>query len=274
MLGRLKFSRKEGYFFTPFPVDLVMRDPKDTKAIVIFVRLPKPGQVKTRLAKGIGKENACIIYDYCAKRVMREMTKLPRTTCYVFFSVAEEKVEVERWIRDMGIFGNDLKIYPQKQVENLGLRIVDAFKTVYLLGHRAIGIVGTDIPDLSSDVVCLAYEAMDAKKCRSNSPQAILGPSLDGGFYMMLLDLGCSGSRSEISDDLFDGVSWSNERTMEQTIDALKEKGFDINQSANLPILRDIDELEDLKQWSQEQEINCPGNEMLQLATSILQNNR
>jgi glycosyltransferase A (GT-A) superfamily protein (DUF2064 family) len=248
-----------------------MKDPKDTKAMVVFVRLPKPGQVKTRLAKGIGKENACIIYDYCAKRIMREMSKLPRTTCYVFFSVAEEKLEVERWIRDAGIFGNDPNVYPQKQVENLGLRIVDAFKTVYRLGHREIGIVGTDIPDLSSDVVCLAYEAMDAKKCPYNSPRAILGPSLDGGFYMMLLDLGCSGSRFEIPDNLFEGVLWSNESTMKQTIDALKEQGFDINQASNLPILRDIDELEDLKQWSQEQEKNCPDNEMLQLATSILQ---
>eukprot|EP00890_Picochlorum_soloecismus_P004560 jgi/Picsp_1/5104/NSC_02467-R1_cytoplasmic protein len=249
-----------------------MEDRRKTKAIVIFVRHPKPGQVKTRLAKGIGKENACIIYDYCAKRVMREMAKLPGTACYVFFSVAEEKFEVERWIREIGVLGKEPKLYPQKQVENLGLRIVDAFQTVNRLGHREIGIVGTDIPDLSSDVVCQAYEAMEAMKSCSDSPRGILGPSLDGGFYMMLLDFRSSGSRFEIPDDLFDGVLWSNESTMKDTIDALKQKGIDIDQVSNLPILRDIDELEDLKNWCQEQDINCSDNEMLRLATSILTN--
>lgn len=249
-----------------------MNDRRETKAIVIFVRHPKPGQVKTRLAKGIGNENACIIYDNCARRIMREMAKLPGTTCYVFFSVAEEKVEVERWIRDIGVFGQGPELYPQKQVANLGSRIVDAFQTVYRLGHKVIGIVGTDIPDLSSDVVCQAYEALDAMESCSDSPRGILGPSIDGGFYLMLLDFGVRGSSFEIPDDLFDGVLWSNERTMKDTVDALVQKGFDLDQVSILPTLRDIDELEDLKIWCHEQEKNCSNDEMLQLATRVLTN--
>ena len=134
--------------------------PPGNLGIIVFLRYPLPGQVKTRLAKTVGDARACEIYRACAEGVLKAVCRFAaRGRCaklYVFFSVAEEAGEVEDWVRSsvssVPKLG-EITFRPQKQTACLGARMADAFSYVERRGHGRICILGTDVPDLGDDRV-------------------------------------------------------------------------------------------------------------------------
>ena len=56
-------------------------------ALIIFLKYPEPGKVKTRLAKDIGNEKACAIYKLLAENVIKNiLTKIQEHMMYISFS--------------------------------------------------------------------------------------------------------------------------------------------------------------------------------------------
>lgn len=216
--------------------------------MIVFLRCPKPGQVKSRLARRIGADNACTIYEECAKRVLRRMHGIRGSaTCFVFYSVAEEKEDVGNWLGAIGCSALTEDMCAQKQSDNLGDRIIDAFRVVRGKGYSIIGIVGTDVPDLEG---CIVQKAIDAVLHASEEKKkngAVLGPSMDGGFYAMILD--CRGMN--IQEGALDGIPWSTDTVLGETSEALGRAGYLVisSEDAGIPFLRDIDEFEDLCEW-------------------------
>ena len=253
-------------------------DPRASLGMIVFLRCPKPGQVKTRLAKTVGDERACCIYEACAEGVLRGLAQLVErlgtARLYVFFSVAEEATDVERWVGrcvDAGEGAGDsgrswITYHPQRQTGCLGERMVDAFSFVEAQGHARIGIVGTDVPDLADESVVLAgLRALGEAEERDNADgreervaakgtqciKAVLGPSIDGGFYMLLVS-GVGNGFFGAHGDLFQGIVWSTETVMVETSRALKRAGVDVIDGNYVPRLRDLDEWEDVSAWMEE----------------------
>jgi uncharacterized protein len=226
----------------------------DDVAVILFLRCPKPGQVKSRLAKSIGNDLACEVYEQCAIRILQSVLSIPdRYNCFVFYSVSDEKDEVKEWLNLHGcidsVAGCQAQLVCQLQSDCLGDRLVDAFEHVSKLGYRMIAVLGTDIPDLNAETLQRGIEALNrigSDKC------ALLGPSIDGGFYMMIL---ASNNPNSISEGLHLGaVEWSTSTVYENTSKALVANGYRVlsRAEAGLPDLRDFDELEDLIEWHQD----------------------
>lgn len=218
-------------------------------AVIVFLRCPKPGQVKSRLAKTIGNELACQVYELCAVRVLKSILSIPsQYSCFVFYSVSDEESEVKEWLDSHGCLGSVAGCHAQVQSDCLGERIVDAFRHVARLGYDTIAIVGTDIPDLTAGVLQMGIDILDRDgrgKC------ALLGPSIDGGFYMMILR---GSDHISVIDSLsLDGIEWSTSTVYEDTCKTLAAEKFTVlnKASSGIPCLRDIDVLEDLIQWHQ-----------------------
>lgn len=264
--------------------------------VIVFLRCPKPGAVKTRLARTVGDERACDIYEACAAGVLGGLLRLVATLggarLYVFFSVAEEAEEVKHWVErcireepvvgiGVGAGGHSrsfpISYHPQKQTGCLGERMVDAFSFVEAQGHTWIGIFGTDVPDLANESVVLAglralgwdfggaEEGGEGTKMTSKSAgggvRALLGPSQDGGFYMLLMT-GVEGGFVGAHRDLFRGIEWSTGTVLEETSKALKRAGIETIETSEtvetvdvdeVPRLRDLDEWEDVVAWMEEQ---------------------
>lgn len=274
--------------------------------IIVFLRFPKPGApVKTRLAQTVGKKRACGMYKACAEGVLGGLEELVETLgrakvrLYVFFSEAGEAKDVKRWIEGClelkeiavgagaGTTGPSFPIsyHPQKQTGCLGDRMVDAFSFVESQGHAWVGIVGTDVPDLSEKlmvmtglgalgwdfdrVVCDRLRVFAERcKCGSSRPveenrkggekrkregagkgvRAVLGPSVDGGFYMLLMS-GLDGGFFEAHPDLFDGIKWSTKTVFKETSEALARAGIDLVDGDRVPCLRDVDTWKDALAW-------------------------
>jgi len=66
----------------------------------------------------------------------------------------------------------------------------------------------------------------------------VLGPARDGGYYLI--------GMSRRADFLFEGITWSSEWVLSQTLALAEEQGFD---TTLLPILEDIDTLEDWERY-------------------------
>jgi rSAM/selenodomain-associated transferase 1 len=195
-------------------------------AIIVFARLPVKGKVKTRLAKDLGIDFAASFYKVCAEHTFNEILKLEKTgiTPFLFCSDESEIEDVKIWSN------NKFRYYPQ-QGNDLGKRMLNAFNKVFDDGYQNIILVGSDIPGITADLMNDALTFLYSYKC-------VLGPSDDGGYYLIGLN--------STQPNLFDGMEWSIDSVFNKTIERLEKE----HQSYFvLEKLTDIDTKEDLNKW-------------------------
>ncbi|TVR52824.1 MAG: DUF2064 domain-containing protein [Gemmatimonadales bacterium] len=193
------------------------------RALMIFAKAPRIGQVKTRLAEGVGAPRAVEIYRRLGREVVDRLRHGGWDTV-IFYDPPDAQAAMKDWL---GV--EALTFHPQEG-EDLGARLSRAFQHA----SRQAGpmcVVGTDIPDLDGELVETAFRRLEAE----DGPQVILGPAKDGGYYLLAL-------RSP-EPRLFQGIRWSTERVREQTLDRARELGLSVEE---LPVLADVDRVEDL----------------------------
>ena len=188
--------------------------------LIIFVKNPQLGKVKTRLAADVGDERALEIYCRLISKT-HEVTKSGGFDKWVFYSDVREE-------NDLWQSGYEKKL---QQGGNLGERISNAFQAGFEHGYNRVCIIGSDCYELDTDTISNAFKELD-------NHDFVIGPANDGGYYL----LGMNTFYSE----LFLGVDWSTEKVLDQTIAGVTkaEKQYHL-----LPVLTDIDTLEDLQQF-------------------------
>lgn len=199
------------------------------RELVVFVKEPRPGLVKTRLGRTLGLERAAEIYRLCADEVIRlaktvehETTRV--TVCYDPDSRAEE---VRRWVNAPSI-----RVIRQ-QGTSLGDRMRSAFAQAMEGGAERVLLVGSDIPELDRKILDEGWAALDRH-------DIVLGPSSDGGYYLI-------GMKPPLKD-LFADIQWSAPTVYEATRGAAALQGFSV---WALPVLADIDREEDFLAYQQ-----------------------
>jgi glycosyltransferase A (GT-A) superfamily protein (DUF2064 family) len=108
--------------------------------------------------------------------------------------------------------------------------MINGFREAYTMGFKRVALIGSDIPDLRLEFIEEAFTSLKEK-------DAVIGPSLDGGYYL----IGFKDKTS--SSQVFKGIPWSTERVFEQTTKILEREGLTVH---FLKPLRDIDKVEDL----------------------------
>lgn len=193
--------------------------------LLVFVKAPRPGAVKTRLAAVLGDEAAAGLYRAIAEEEIRNAA--PRAGEYertFFFTPDDARPEIESWLP-----GETLE--PQ-QGRDLGERMSRAFASAFAAGARRVAIIGTDVPDCGREHVMEALRSLDGH-------DVVLGPTHDGGYYLMALD--------RPRPALFQSIPWSTPSVLPATAERAGLLGFSVRM---LDPLRDIDTLEDVKaEW-------------------------
>lgn len=188
------------------------------KAVIIFVKNPVAGKVKTRLAASVGDEKAVEIYLQLVYHTMEEM-KNTGVDKYIFFSDTIDE-EIANQLPDA---------YSLVQHgENLGERMLNAFATVFNKGYKKVVIIGTDCPEITSGL-------LDSAFIKLNEKNIVFGPATDGGYYLL--------GMQKLITDLFFHVAWSTDSVLEQSMSICEflNKTYDL-----LPLLSDVDEEMDL----------------------------
>ena len=185
--------------------------------LIIFVKNPKPGKVKTRLAASVGDEKALEIYLRLLEITRNEAL---RTNCVrnVFYS---DEIESDSWDDDH--FNKFVQ-----QGNDLGDRMKNAFEQVFALGAEKAVIIGSDCPQISAEILETSFIELDKN-------DVCIGPAKDGGYYLL--------GMKKLHPFLFEEKEWSTDSVFDDTLAQLSEHHLS---SSELVQLSDLDTADDL----------------------------
>jgi len=197
----------------------------EQRLLLVFLKAPRPGQVKTRLAAEIGDEPAAAAYRQIAERVLLQTAPQEREyDRLVFFAPPDARAEVAAWFPGETLVA--------QQGEDLGSRMDAAFADAFARGATRVALIGTDVPRLGREHVLEALTALD--EC-----PVVLGPATDGGYYLIGL--------RERQPDLFRDVEWGSAEVCAATLARAEALRLAVHR---LDPLRDVDTLADLEaEW-------------------------
>lgn len=185
--------------------------------LLIFMRNPIFGKVKTRIAATLGDETALRIYQLLVAHTASIIRNIEATKIIYYSDFVDE---TGPW---------DETCFNAKQNgADLGERMSDASKEAFKYGLQNLVLIGTDCYDLTTDILAKAFMEL-----RTND--AVIGPALDGGYYL----LGVKRHHPL----LFDNIEWSTNKVLEETISRCVKLGL---KYFLLPELSDIDEEADV----------------------------
>lgn len=185
--------------------------------LLIFIRNPLLGSVKTRLARTLGDAEALRIYQ-----ILLEKTRIAALDCAVerCLLYSDFVAENDAWMPESF----------QKMIQqpgDLGERMEAAFQKAFEAGSHKVAIIGSDCPELSGAILQQAFELLD-------TADFVLGPVPDGGYYLL--------GMKAMEPSVFHQIEWSTETVREKTLERIAASG---KTCALLPMLMDVDTEED-----------------------------
>jgi rSAM/selenodomain-associated transferase 1 len=175
------------------------------RCLVVFVKYPQPGQVKSRLAKDFDSEFAAGLYKTFALDIL-ECAAKGDWQLRIFFDPPEKETEIKNLLTD------NYQYRPQRGVD-LGARMKNAFADCFSEGFRSVVLIGSDFPDLPQKIIEDAFALLDSPS------DAVIGPAADGGYYLIGLKAGT------FLPDIFSGLSWSTASVFSKTLKILQACG-------------------------------------------------
>jgi rSAM/selenodomain-associated transferase 1 len=115
---------------------------------------------------------------------------------------------------------------------NFGDCLFKAIKGLFAAGHASAVVLNSDSPTLPTSLL-----AETAEMLARPGDRAVLGPSTDGGYYLLGI--------KQAHRRLFDDIDWSTERVAGQTLARAHEIGLDVH---CLPAWYDVDDAHALRQ--------------------------
>lgn len=191
-----------------------------TATLLVFAKAPRPGKVKTRLARTIGDAAAADVYRRMGRLVVDRLADA-RAAVTVCYDPPGSGGEVRAWL------GDTPARYTAQPPGDLGQRMARMFERAFEAADRVI-VIGTDAPAVNAETVNRALDALD-------SADVVLGPATDGGYYLMGLRAPCPA--------LFEGIAWSTDTVLRDTAARAREAGLRLTW---LELESDIDTADDL----------------------------
>lgn len=186
--------------------------------LIIFVKNPIEGEVKTRLASSLGDEKALDVYQKLLKITARKTANVN----------AEKLVSYSKFVEESDNFDKNIFEKSVQSKGDLGEKMKHAFRSGFEEGFNRIVLIGSDCPEISKGLIDEAFEEL-------SEADSVIGPSDDGGYYLIGL--------SRFIPQIFDDVEWSTSSVFSSTITALD--GMDATYCV-LKKLNDIDTESDL----------------------------
>ncbi len=185
--------------------------------LIVFTRNPELGKVKTRLAKTVGNAIALKIYTFLLERT-RDIAVQVSADKAVYYSVK---------VRENDIWDANNFQKHQQVGEDLGIRMLHAFKNGFKAGYEKVMIIGSDLYDLTAETIENAFIAL-------KDNEVVIGPAEDGGYYLL--------GMNSLEEKVFKNKNWGTETVRKNTLEELKDKKVFL-----LGELNDVDVFEDIE---------------------------
>lgn len=192
--------------------------------LVVLLKAPRVGWVKTRLAEGIGPEAACAAYQQLVATLLSNLA--PLANVELCFAPTDAHAEIAPWLRD------GWGCHPQAGGD-LGARLQEVFLHHFQSGAERVVIIGSDCPEVMPADVESAWHALA-------NHDLVLGPAEDGGYWLV-------GLRAPQAH-LFTAMPWSTEVVLAET---LRRASVSSLRAVLLRELSDVDTVADWMRWRQ-----------------------
>jgi rSAM/selenodomain-associated transferase 1 len=192
--------------------------------LIVFVKAPRPGTVKTRLAQSLGVAVACEAYQQLIATLLGRIA--PLECVQLRYSPGDALPEIASWVRagwDAVAQGDG----------DLGERLARAFREAFESGCRRVVVIGSDCPWMDAEDVRRAWDALEAD-------DVVLGPAMDGGYWLIGLKAPATG--------LFQGIEWSSGSVFSQTLEQARWGGLTVHR------LRELEDVDTEAAWRRFQE--------------------
>lgn len=212
--------------------------------LIVFLKIPEKGKVKTRLSKALDEDFVLELYKAFVSDLVEKLKPVHHKLFFVWppakdsadpFEKNAALIEKGKYFAEKineleKLIMPDMPFYSQ-QGDHLGEKMANAFESVFDEGYERAVLIGTDIPEISCDIILKAFDLLESQK-------AVIGPSADSGYYLI------GFSKSGFSKSVFDHIEWSSPKVLSQTLARMKSQGISLS---FLPVLDDIDTIEDLR---------------------------
>lgn len=203
------------WFLTSFKF-MAITDPR----ILIFLKAPRVGFVKTRLAQAVGAERALEVYRQLVEGQLQRLETVEQVE--IHFTPADAASEMQAWL------GPDRSYHPQVE-GGLGERLASAIQSSFDGGAASVFCIGGDCPALGEAQIDAAMTALN------DGEDVVFGPTEDGGYYLV-------GLKSP-QPELFQSIAWSTGTTLQSSLAVAAKLGLKVKL---LERLYDVDEASDL----------------------------
>jgi uncharacterized protein len=220
-------------------------------ALAVMTKAPQPGRVKTRLVPPLTPEeaaelNKCFLRD-TATAISSVCSSRPASKTQSEHAGASHS-EAARSARGVAVYTpvgaestyNDIlptgfSLLPQRG-DKFGERLYSAIEDLFKYGFESVCLIDSDSPTVPAENFAEAVELLSA-----NEDRVVLGPSDDGGYYL----IGVKKPHRQ----LFEQIDWSTERVLNQTMQRATEIGTEVRV---LPTGYDVDDDASLRRLSNE----------------------
>ena len=213
-------------------------------ALAVMTKAPQAGRVKTRLIPPLTPEeaaelNRCFLRDTtaaisvaCSRRPMGDASKMQSEHACASHSEAATAARGVAVYTPVGgesayddILPADFSLLPQRG-DKFGERLYFAVEDLFKCSFEAVCLIDSDSPTVPAENFAEAVELL-----RVSDDRVVLGPSDDGGYYLIGV--------KKPHRHLFERIDWSTERVLDQSIQRATETGLEVQL---LPTGYDIDD--------------------------------
>lgn len=238
-----------------------------------MTRVPQPGKTKTRLLPVLSEEGCCRLHEALLSDLAEQMQPLEADLIVYYLDETTENLageltpkmqrgrgtgeEAEKGRADeisllrkkektvssgllrMQEFFPHAAAFLAQPDGSLGMKMAQAFEAVFAAGYERAVLTGSDIPELSAEIIGEALSAL-------SGADAVLNPTKDGGYYLIGFRASCI--EQETFKFLFEVSQFSTKDVFRQTLENLKAAGYAVKIGAGM---QDIDTPEDLAEMQE-----------------------
>lgn len=204
---------------------ITMKQEVKKKAVILFIKYPEEGKVKTRLASTTNSKFAVNIYRAISENIFCELDKLDEDIdVLVFYSTIDNVEKITSWV------GRQFHYKAQTGLD-LGEKMSNAFESTFSQNFLSSIIIGSDVPDITSSIIMDAFNNLE-------NNDVVISPSDDGGYSLLGL--------KNMHKELFQNIRWSSKHVLNETLKTINDMKLKLSL---LESLNDIDTEEELNVW-------------------------
>jgi len=170
--------------------------PNSNSRLIIFAKAPKAGYSKTRLIPALGSDGAAQLHQQLVNHTLSNLNNNPFCAIELWCAPDTEHPFFEHCAQQFNI------TLHQQKGNDLGHRMSHAMRDVLTRTDSAI-IIGTDCPTLTQEDLSETVTAL-------KKHDAVIGPAVDGGYYLLGLN--------QHQGDLFTNINWGSDQVLKQTL--------------------------------------------------------